>query len=98
MESKKQSIPGTWSSPFYSSLSVDSSQEVRRIGFAIRTFKQLECQSNGENQPVSEPIFLDALTGIGLNDREAKSVLELLHSQGQIYEISPHQYKSIGQD
>ena len=98
MESKKQSILSTPSYASSSSLFVNSSQEVRKIWLSVRTFKQLEeSQSNGKHEPISETIFLGTLSGIGLDDREAKSVLDLLHSQGQIYEISPHQYKSIGQ-
>lgn len=76
-----------------SSSFLESSQDIRNVELAIKTFRQLENES--DHKPVPEAIFLNALTESGLDDSIARRILDILHSQGQIYEISPRLYRSM---
>ena len=72
---------------------LESSQDVRKVELAFKTFRQLESES--EHRPVPESIFINALTESGLDDSLARRIMGILHSQGQIYEISPRLYRSM---
>ena len=72
---------------------LESSQDVRKLELAIKTFRHLENES--EHRPVPESIFINALTESGLDDRSARTIMGILHSEGQIYEISPRVYRSV---
>lgn len=69
------------------------SHEIKKIGLAFTTFRQLEIQSDG--QPILESFFLDALRGMGFEDSESRLLLNILHDQGQIYETKPRLYRSV---
>ena len=89
MLTDKQSMFGSHSPSSF----LESSQGIRKVELAIKTFRQLE--SELDHQPVPETIFMNALTESGLDDSVARRILGILHSQGQIYEISPRVYRSM---
>lgn len=92
LKSNNNRVTDTRSSAF-SPLLADSSAEMKRIHLALRIFKQLESLS--ERQLVDENEFLDALRKVGLDDRDAQAILDVLHNAGQVYEVKPLQYRSI---
>lgn len=77
-----------------SSSFLESSQVTRKVELAMKIFRKLESES--EPRLVPETIFISALTESGLLDGgSARRILGILHSQGQIYEISPRIYRSM---
>ena len=86
-------LTGKFGSHSPSASFLESSQDIRKLELAIKTFRHLENES--ENRPVPESIFMNALTESGLVDGAASRIMGILHSQGQIYESSPRLYRSV---